>query len=221
MIVSRRYYRLSLLTAWSLLPVAAALAAQPVSTSVADPATLTEAAPADEMSPVEHGTTKPNEPLVVKKKFKDVDVNLIVNLDGSWLYSGHFKKIKDHDFEADVALKSSDGGVIVFQNVSDASQGEWSKQGESRILKDDFQTFSQHDFATHFHYSLTKEGRLKLFKEREEKRAQARKEEKEKIAKEQAAQAQRAQQSGSGGSSVWSTVLSAVESVTGLLTSIF
>jgi hypothetical protein len=189
-----------------------------------------------------------NGPVVVNWHFKrDTGLaNLTVNQDGTWLYSGHYKQRKSgKDLDVVLALKSSTGGVVLFQYVGDASNGvDWSEQGQSDILKDDFKTFAgKHDYYGEYHLHETSEGRAKLFAERERKKEELKKEieeavkrhdekvaaekkaEKEKMEKKEREEAEQAAQQNSGGgsssSSVWSTVGSVAAAVGGALLSIF
>jgi hypothetical protein len=170
-------------------------------------------------------------PIVVKWHMNKVngDANLIVNSDGSYLFSGHLKnKEKDKDFDISLVLKSSLGGAIVFHYVGDASSGlEWSKQGESEILKDNFKSFAgKVDWAAEYRLHLDKEGMAKLYKEKEEKKEKMKQEELEKERKKEAQEAQQEaaqqqkQQSSGGGSSALSTVgsvLSTVGEIAGII----
>jgi hypothetical protein len=216
------------------------------------PATSPAAAPGDESgetSVVKHEPPSSG-PIVLNWKLKKLDgtMNLTVNPDGTYLFSGSVKDKKPgRDMDMSVALKSSLGGVITFTNVSDVSDGaEWSKQGQSEILKDNFATFAgKHDWTWAYRLPLSSEGRAKLYKEEEEKKAKLKKEEeeakqkhdekvaaekkaerekqeKERIqqAQEQQAAAQRQQQSGGGGSSVGS-VLETIGTVAGAILACF
>lgn len=197
---------------------------------------LAMAAPAqDTATPKEnsgtHQTSAGSGPLVVKWSMKKIkgSANLMVNPDGTYLFSGDVKdKRPDHDFNIAVALKSSQGGVIVFQYSGNVSDGvQWSKQGQSDILKDDYQSFAgKVNWAGEWRISLSAAGEAKRYAEREKKREKLRKEEaeakkrheekvaeekkkeEEKIEQEQIAAAQAAaqrQQSG-GGSSIGSDI---------------
>jgi hypothetical protein len=235
--LSNQWCALSLPAAVAMLAATAAMAAQPTPTTptatAAPPATATAATgtamavPEDEITEVKHAKVEKG-PIVVNWKFRkhEGEANLTVNEDGTWLFSGHYaNKHPDKDFEVVLGLKSSDGGTVLFQDVNDASSGQWSKQGQSKILKDDFKSFMKHEYMGHYHFSESAEGRHKAFVKREERREKAKKEEeREKIAKEEAEQAKRAaqqqQQSGGGGSSsVWSTVGSVAATIGGTLLS--
>jgi len=185
-----------------------------------------------------------NGPIVVNWHFKKDSglANLTVNQDGTWLYSGHYKQRKSgKDLDVVLALKSSTGGVVLFQYVGDASNGaDWSEQGKSDILKDDFQTFAgKHDYYGEYRLHESAEGRAKLFAEREKKKEELKKEEeeakkrheekvaaekkaeRERLEKKEREEAEQASNSGSNSSSVWSTVGSVAAAVGGALLSIF
>jgi hypothetical protein len=156
-------------------------------------------------------------------------------------------KKKDRDLVIVMALKSSTGAIILFHFSGNDTHGvEWSKQGHSQILKDDFATFaSKVKWDGEFRFPLDKEGIAKLYEEREKKKEELLKEEKEarekkdkklaaekrkeleKLEKQRLAEAQAAatarqqqqqQQSSSGGGV--SGFLSTVSSVVGTMTSI-
>jgi hypothetical protein len=209
------------------------------------PATSPAAAPGDESgetSVVKHEPPSSG-PIVLNWKLKKLDgtMNLTVNPDGTYLFSGSVKDKKPgKDMDMSVALKSSLGGVITFTDVSDVSNGaEWSKQGKSDILKDNFASFAgKHDWTWSYRLPLSSEGRAKLYQEEEEKKAKLKKEEEEakqkhdekvaaekkaELEKEQQAQqaaAQKQQSSGGGGSSVGS-VLETIGTVAGAILACF
>ena len=184
-------------------------------------------------------------PIVVNWSMKRVDgsANLTVNPDGTYLFSGTVKdKKKNRDFDISMVLKSSLGGVIVFHFSGNDSEGvQWSKQGKSPILKENFKTFAgKIDWAGEWRTPLTSKGITKLYEEREakkkrlkkeeaearkkhdEKVAQEKKEEREKLEQEEIAQAQAAaqKQQSSGGSSVGSDIESAVSTVGSVINTI-
>ena len=181
-------------------------------------------------------------PIVVKWKLKSLkgSANLMVNEDGTYLFSGDVKdKEPDKDFDITLGLKSSDGGVILFHYVGNASDGvQWSKQGQSDILKTDFQTFSgKIDWAGEWRLHESKEGLIKAYEAREkkleklrkeeaearkkhdEKVAEEKKKEREKIEQEEIAAAQR-RSGGGGGSSIGSDIESAVSTVGSVISTI-
>jgi hypothetical protein len=169
-------------------------------------------------------------PIIVKWHMKKANGEccLMVNSDGSYLFSGDAKsKEKDKDFDISLALKSSTGGTVIFHYVGEASHGvEWSKQGESEILKDDFKMFAgKVDWAAEYRYHLDKEGMAKLYKEREEKKEKMKKEDLEKERKAEAAQAAaaaKAQQGGGGGGGggVVSDITSAASTVGSVISTV-
>jgi hypothetical protein len=171
--------------------------------------------------------------------------NLTINPDGTYLFSGQYKsKMKNKDFDLVFGLKSSLGGVVLFQFVGDATNGvQWSKQGQEAILKDDFSSFAKHAYYWEYHFSETAAGKKAAYEAREKKKAELKKEEeeakkrKDEIAakkkkeeleqeqKQEQAQAQAAAQQksngGGGGSSVWSTVGDVAGAIGGALLALF
>jgi hypothetical protein len=200
----------------------------------------------EEGSGLQHEESSGTGPIVVKWQFtKDAgSASLVVNPDGSSLFSGAFKGRKPgKDFDITLALKS-DLGVILFRHAADASNGvEWSKQGQSEVLKDNFNAFAaKHEWAGHYDFTESAEGRAKLYQEQEQKKAALKREEEaakaqhneqlaaqKKAAREKEEQLQREQalkaaqhghQSGGGAGSVVSTigkVLSTVGTIAGII----
>jgi len=145
--------------------------------------TIAAASPAPENTPVKHeeGGTGP---IAVNWNFKNGagKANLMVNPDGTYMFSGNYGEHKPgKDFDIVLGLKSSEGGVILFRYAGDASQGvQWSKQGKSSILKDDYQTFAaKRDWTAEYHFSESAEGRAKLYEEREQKKKEIARKERE------------------------------------------
>jgi hypothetical protein len=137
--------------------------------------------PSGEGSGLQHAPPSSG-PLVLNWKLKKVDgaVDLLVNPDGSYVFSGQVSDKKPgKDFDIAVALKSTTGAVILFHYVGDMSHGvQWSKQGESVILKDDFATFAKHhDYAWRYTLPESDAAKKKAYEERERKREKVRKEE--------------------------------------------
>lgn len=127
-----------------------------------------------EATGVQH-TAPSNGPIVVNWQFKKAPglVNLVVNQDGTYIFSGHYKrKVPNKDIEIVLALKSSLGAVYLFHYVANAANGvQWSKQGQSAILKDDFKTFrTKHDWAGSYKFWLTAEYKEKLQDEKQQQR---------------------------------------------------
>jgi hypothetical protein len=123
-------------------------------------------------------------PIVVKWELKKLkgEANLVVNPDGSYVFSGEVKdKKKNKDLVIVVALKSSLGAVIVFHFEGDTTHGvTWSHQGQSKILKDDFKTFSgKISWVGEWRLPLDKEGMAKLYEARQKKKEELKKEEEE------------------------------------------
>src|SRR5579871_4326348 len=140
-----------------------------------------ETAHANENSGVHHASARSG-PLVVKWTMTKIkgSANLTINEDGTWLFSGNTKdKMPDHDINIAIALKSSLGGTIVFHFSGNDSDGvQWSKQGKSDILRDDFKSFANKvDWAGEWRTSLNSAGEAKRYEEREKRKEKLRKEE--------------------------------------------
>jgi hypothetical protein len=205
------------------------------------PAVAAQQPPAPQPAQAENSGVKQSAsttgPITVKWRLKKVNgtANLIVNPDGTYLFSGTVKdKQADRDLDITIALKSSLGGVILFQYAGNAADGvQWSKQGQDPILKDNFQTFaSKTNWDGAYRLPLSKEGVAKLYEEREKKQERLKKEEEEarkrhdeklaaekKKEREQEAQkeAEEAQQqhSGGGGGSSVASVIGTIGTVVG------
>ena len=106
-----------------------------------------------------------NGPIVVNWHFKKDpgSANLIVNPDGTYLFSGNYKqRVPSKDLEVVIVLKSTLGGHIGFRYVGNVSNGavQWSKQGQSAILKENFKTFAgPHDWGGTYRFWLTASAR--------------------------------------------------------------
>ena len=115
-----------------------------------------------EITPIHHAPPSKG-PIVVNWHFKKKAglANLIVNPDGTYLFSGKYThKVPNKDLEIVIALKSALGGVFLFHYLGHVSSGgvQWSKQGQSAILKDDFKTFAgKHDWVGSYHFPLDKQ----------------------------------------------------------------
>jgi hypothetical protein len=182
-------------------------------------------------------------PIVVNWAFKKGagSTNLTVNPDGTYVFSGQYSgKKPNKDFDIALALKASTGAILLFHYMGDAANGaQWSDQGQSEILKDDFALFAgKTDWTAEYHFSESSAGkraeyeakkkRLEDLRKAEEearkkkdaklvaeKKAARRREEQAELAQEQQAAQQH---SGGGGSSVVSTigdVCSGIASVAG------
>lgn len=204
---------------------------------------VAQAAPAatpTETAPLVQQTVAPTKPIVINWTLHKLDgkVNLVVNPDGTWIFSGGFKdKKKEDDWDITLALKSSLGAVYLFHYEGNAADGvQFSKQGDSALLKDDYSTFAHSGWSGVYSFHLSKEGREAKYKAFEEKRAklekelaEAKKKKDEKLAAEKKAEAKKQAQEyaqeqaqaaaqakssgGSSGSSVINTIGSVVSSV--------
>jgi hypothetical protein len=192
-----------------------------------------------ETSPV---LTNPPSPGPISHNYKlhkiDGMLNITVNSDGTWDFSGTGKAFPHKDYDVTLALRNPMGEMVLFQYVGDATNGiQFSKQGQSEILKDNFASFAKgHSSSWAYRFSEDKEGRRLAYEARMRKLEALRKEEEEarkrhdeKVAAEkkaarqreeraQVAAEQRAQQqsSGGGGSSVGS-VMSTIGTVAGVV----
>lgn len=122
--------------------------------------------------------------IIVKWPMKNLDgsANLVINPDGSYVFSGNVKDPKpNRDFDITIGLKSSLGAVILFHFSGDDTNGvQWSKQGKSAILKDNYQTFAGRvDWSGEWRLPLSAKGVAKLYEEREKRKERLKKEEEE------------------------------------------
>ena len=165
-------------------------------------------------------------------------LNITINSDGTWNFSGTGKAFPHKDYDVTLALRNPMGEMVLFQYVGDASNGiQFSKQGQSMILKDNFASFAKgHSSSWAYRFSLDKEGRALAYEARMRKLEALRKEEEEarkrhdeKVAAEkrearqreeraQVAAEQRAKQqsSGGGGGSSVGSVMSTIGTVAGI-----
>lgn len=120
-----------------------------------------------ETSGVRHASAS-NGPIVVNWKFRNKTgfANLTVNADGTYLYSGNYKRtVPTKDIDVVIALKSNLGGLILFNYVGNVSNGgvQWNKEGKSDILRDNFKTFvGKHDWSGSYRFLLDAEARKQL-----------------------------------------------------------
>jgi hypothetical protein len=112
----------------------------------------------------------------------DGTLNLLVDQDGTWNFSGSSpKKFSGKDFDVSLALKNSTGAIILFEWSGDASNGiQFSKEGKSSILKENFASFaSGHHMAWDYRFEETAAGRARLYAERQAKKEKLEKEKEE------------------------------------------
>jgi len=87
----------------------------------------------------------PTSPLVINWTFLGGAgrANVTVNADGTWLYSGRYNGSKPNkDIDAAMSLTASTGATVYFRHVTSAANGaQWSDEGKSPILQDDFAQF--------------------------------------------------------------------------------
>jgi hypothetical protein len=128
-------------------------------------------------------TAAPSKPIVVNWTLKKLDgkVNIVVTPDGRWIFSGGFKDKKPgDDWDISIGIKSSTGAIYVFHYEGDATQGvEFSKEGSSAILEDDFSTFAHHGWSGSYNFHLSEAARRARYEAMERKREQLRKDEEE------------------------------------------
>ncbi len=134
--------------------------------------------PDDEVSPVT--PTPPAAtpaPLVVNWQFKHGgNMNLTVNPDGRYVFSGTNNTHKrNKDFDISLALKASTGAITLFRFTGDAANGaQWSKQGQSSFLSDDFAMFAGNvRWHAAYHFSESAAGKRAEYEARELKREEA------------------------------------------------
>lgn len=86
-------------------------------------------------------------------------INLTLNSDGSWNFSGQMnqKYVRACHLYVVIAVKSSEGTLIPFSHSASLSENHpeaysWEKQGNDRTIKDNFKAFqkSGHDWAGHW-----------------------------------------------------------------------
>lgn len=117
-----------------------------------------------ETTPVHH-VAHSGGPIIVNWRLKNGQgqANVLVNPDGTYLFSGNYtRKEPGKILDLALLLKSKKAGVYMFRYVGDVSRGgvRWSTHGKSAILKDDFKDFAPgHDWAGTYGFSLTAEGR--------------------------------------------------------------
>lgn len=86
-------------------------------------------------------------------------VNLTLNSDGSWNFSGQMNQhyVGTCRLYVVIAIKSSDGTLIPFSHSASLNENHpesysWEKQGNNRTVKDSFKAFQKdgHDWAGHW-----------------------------------------------------------------------
>jgi hypothetical protein len=138
-------------------------------------------APAENPAVQTAASQPPTKPIVRDWHLKKLNgnVNLTLNPDGTFDYSGNFadKKPGD-DWDCTLALKSSTGAVVLFHYEGDAANGvKFSKQGRSAFIADEFPSFAKGgSFVWVYKFRLSAAGRRKHYEEMEEKRAKLREE---------------------------------------------
>jgi hypothetical protein len=190
-IVSKQITVIKRISALALVAVLAFAAQQ----TMAQNSTATPA----ETSPMltQQATSGPISHTFTMKKI-DGTLNLLVDQDGTWNFSGSSpKKFSGKDFDVTLALKNSTGAIILFEWSGDASNGiEFSKQGKNSVLKENFASFAAgHKMSWDYRFSESAAGRAKLYAERQAKKEKlerekqaAKKAHDEKLAKEKAAE---------------------------------
>jgi|CZKF01.1.fsa_nt_gi hypothetical protein len=169
------------ITRYSALALSAILVFAVSSATAQNSPTTTAAAPA-EASPVVSHPAAPG-PISHNYTLKKIDgtLNILVDPDGTWNFSGNTKAFPGKDFDVSLALKNSTGAVILFQYVGDASHGiQFSKQGQNQILKENFASFaSSHKSAWEYRIYESSAGKKAAYEAREKKREEIRKAEEE------------------------------------------
>lgn len=175
----------ALTAALLLLTPCAALAAPDPSPSVTA-APSAPAAPVVETQPVASAPAQPvTQPIVHNIKLHSLhgNINLTVNPDGSYSLSGGFAEHKPgQDFDITIGLKSSLDQTVLFHWEGDAGNGvQFSEQGQSLVLKDNFANFAQ-GHAYNWEYKLDESAAARREHAEEVKRAREKREEEEKEA---------------------------------------
>jgi hypothetical protein len=234
-------------SALALVAILVIAASSVMAQSSTKPSSTTAAAAPAEASPVvsHPATTGPISHNYTLKKV-DGTLNILVDPDGTWNFSGNTKAFPGKDFDVTLALKNTTGAVVLFQYIGDASHGiQFSKQGKNDILEENFASFAKsHKSAWEYRLYESTAGKRALYEAREKKKEEIRKAEEEakkrhdeKVAAEkkaelkaeeqaelkweqqqQAQQQQQQQQSSGGGSSIGS-VLGTIGSVAGAVLS--
>ena len=70
-----------------------------------------------------------------------------------------------------MALKASTGAILLFHHMGDAANGvQWSEQGQSDILKDDYALFAgKRDWDAEYHFSESSAGKRAEYEARKKK----------------------------------------------------
>ena len=177
---------------------------------------------------VGHRKTEVIKGVEYESKERKGEVNLTVNSDGSWNFSGTFPAIPDHDVDIVMGIKSKQGSIVLFRFAGGIDNGaQFNKTGTSQTLKDNFQAFEDHKWYANYRTPLSKEGIAKRYEERKKKKEEMKDEERAKDeakekkqaarqAAEAARQRSRQQQGGgrsNGGGGIGGAISSAVSTV--------
>jgi hypothetical protein len=112
---------------------------------------------------------------------KKGNINLTVNSDGSWNFSGTFPAETGHDVDIVMGLKSSQGSIILFRFAGSIDNGaQFNKTGTSQTLKDNFQAFQDHSWYANYRTPLNSEGIAKKYEARKKKKEQMQEEDRKK-----------------------------------------
>ena len=151
-----------------LVFLASSAHAQLPSRTVETPAGLHEPV---EVTPMQHAAHSTG-PIIVNWHFKKVpgSANLIVNPDGTYLFSGNYKPARSGKIiDVVLVLRSHVGATYLFRYVADVSRGDvqWSKEGKSTILREDFKLFAPgHEWSGAYTFHLDAEAN-KILRENE------------------------------------------------------
>jgi hypothetical protein len=172
---------ISVIKQFSALALSAILAFA-VSSAMAQTSPATQGATSAEASSAQTApaTTGPISHNIKLNKI-DGNINILVNPNGEWLFSGTAKAEKNKDYDVSLALRAKTGAIYVFHFVGDATHPiEFSKSGKSGLLKDDFSDFQKgHHYAWTYRYHESAAGKRAEYEERQRKREQLAREEKE------------------------------------------
>jgi len=139
-------------------------------------------APTETAAPVTPPPSPPTKPLVFNWKLKKLDgnVNLTINPDGSYDFSGGFSDKKPgDDWDISMAVKSTTGSIVVFHYEGNAGGGvQFSKTGSSAFIADNFADFAKkHTWDAKYDFHLTAAARKQHYEQAEAKRKKLHEEE--------------------------------------------
>jgi hypothetical protein len=104
--------------------------------------------------------------------------NMTINPDGTWMFSGQYNGNKPNkDIDVAFSLTAKTGGTLFFRYVGSAANGaQWSKQGRSGILQDNFAQFvgaGPDNWAGTYRFTESAAGKKAEYEAWEKKRQEA------------------------------------------------